>query len=94
MTHSCTSNAPDGARVAYYAADALMSVPAAGDGTSMVVQGNVSQRKNIDLCGNLYDTYEVISNEHIVNLRGKQLQKRAELSREQRAMFFENFQCR
>ena len=39
------------------------------DGTSMVVQGNVSQRKNIDLCGNLYDTYEVISNEHIVNLR-------------------------
>lgn len=39
------------------------------DGTSMVVQGNVTQRKNIDLCGKVYDTYEVVSNEHIVNLR-------------------------
>lgn len=39
------------------------------DGTSMVVQGSVTQRKNIDLCGELYDTYEVVSNEHIVNLR-------------------------
>jgi hypothetical protein len=39
------------------------------DGTSMVVQGSVSQRTNIDLCGTVYDTYEVVSNEHIVNLR-------------------------
>jgi hypothetical protein len=39
------------------------------DGTSMVVQGSVTQRKNIDLCGVLFDTYEVVSNEHIVNLR-------------------------
>ena len=39
------------------------------DGTSMVVQGSVTQRKNVDLCGELFDTYEVVSNEHIVNLR-------------------------
>lgn len=39
------------------------------DGTSMVVQGQVTQRKNIDLCGTLYDTYEVVSNEHIANLQ-------------------------
>jgi hypothetical protein len=39
------------------------------DGTSMVVEGSVSRRVNVDLCGNLYDTYEVVSNEHIVNLR-------------------------
>jgi len=39
------------------------------DGTSMVVEGSVARRTNVDLCGNLYDTYEVTSNEHIVNLR-------------------------
>ena len=39
------------------------------DGTSMVVEGSVQRRVNVDLCGNLYDTYEVQSNEHIVNLR-------------------------
>lgn len=39
------------------------------DGTSMVVQGSVTQRKNVDLCGTVFDTYEVVSNEHIVNLR-------------------------
>ncbi|HUR77653.1 MAG TPA: hypothetical protein VMZ22_06885 [Acidimicrobiales bacterium] len=37
-------------------------------GTSMVVQGSVSRRVNVDVCGQFYDTYEVISNEHIVNL--------------------------
>lgn len=41
------------------------------DGTSMVVQGSVTQRKNVDLCGKLYDTYQVTSNEHIVNVRTK-----------------------
>jgi hypothetical protein len=39
------------------------------DQTSMVVQGSITRRKNIDLCGHLYDTYEVASNEHIVNVR-------------------------
>lgn len=38
-------------------------------GTSMVVSGKVTGRKNIDVCGTLYDTYEVTSNEHIVNLQ-------------------------
>jgi hypothetical protein len=38
-------------------------------GTSMVVSGSVSRRVNVDVCGHLYDTYEVISNEHIVNLQ-------------------------
>jgi hypothetical protein len=37
-------------------------------GTSMVVSGSVSRRINVDVCGNWYDTYEIISNEHIVNL--------------------------
>jgi hypothetical protein len=37
-------------------------------GTSMVVSGNVNRRVSVDVCGDLYDTYEVISNEHIVNL--------------------------
>jgi hypothetical protein len=39
------------------------------DGTSMVVEGSVTKRTNVDVCGTLYDTYEVVSNEHIVNLR-------------------------
>jgi len=39
------------------------------DGTSMVVDGSVTKRTNVDVCGKLYDTYEVVSNEHIVNLR-------------------------
>jgi hypothetical protein len=39
------------------------------NGTSMVVSGSVSRRVNVDVCGTLYDTYEVISNEHIVNLQ-------------------------
>jgi hypothetical protein len=38
-------------------------------GTSMVVSGSVNRRVNVDVCGKLYDTYEVISNEHIVNLQ-------------------------
>ncbi|MEY2425968.1 MAG: hypothetical protein QOI61_1540 [Actinomycetota bacterium] len=37
-------------------------------GTSMVVSGNVTRRINVDVCGNWFDTYEVVSNEHIVNL--------------------------
>ena len=39
------------------------------DGTSMVVEGTITKRTNVDLCGQVYDTYEVISNEHIANLR-------------------------
>jgi len=39
------------------------------DNTSMLVDGSVTRRTNVDLCGKLYDTYEVQSNEHIVNLR-------------------------
>jgi hypothetical protein len=39
------------------------------DGTSMVVQGSITKRVNVDLCGTLYDTYEVVSNEHITNLK-------------------------
>ena len=38
-------------------------------GTSMVVSGSVTARKNVDLCGTLYDTYQVTSTEHIVNLQ-------------------------
>jgi hypothetical protein len=37
-------------------------------GTAMVVSGSVSRRVNVDVCGQWYDTYEIISNEHIVNL--------------------------
>jgi hypothetical protein len=39
------------------------------NGTSMVVSGNVTKRVNVDVCGTLYDTYEVTSTEHIVNLQ-------------------------
>src|SRR5947207_11948159 len=39
------------------------------DGTSMVVQGSITKRTNVDLCGKVYDTYEVQSNEHLANLR-------------------------
>lgn len=39
------------------------------DGTSMVVQGSISKRVNVDLCGKVYDTYEVVSSERITNLR-------------------------
>lgn len=39
------------------------------DNTSMVVEGRVIRRTNVDLCGKLYDTYEVQSNERIVNLQ-------------------------
>ena len=38
------------------------------DGTSMVVQGSITKRVNVDLCGKLYDTYEVVSSERITNL--------------------------
>ena len=38
-------------------------------GTSMAVQGSITKRTNVDLCGKVYDTYEVASNEHIANLR-------------------------
>src|SRR4051794_36718493 len=38
-------------------------------GTSMAVQGSITKRTNVDLCGKVYDTYEVVSNEHIANLR-------------------------
>ncbi|HVT76767.1 MAG TPA: hypothetical protein VHD87_07035 [Acidimicrobiales bacterium] len=38
-------------------------------GTSMVVNGSVTARKNVDVCGQLYDTFQVTSNEHIVNLQ-------------------------
>jgi hypothetical protein len=38
-------------------------------GTSMVVSGSVTKRVNVDVCGTLYDTYEVSSTEHIVNLQ-------------------------
>ena len=37
-------------------------------GTSMVTSGEVTRRVNVDVCGELYDTYEVVSDEHIVNL--------------------------
>jgi hypothetical protein len=39
------------------------------NGTSMVVSGKVNRRVNVDVCGTLYDTYEVISEEHIANLQ-------------------------
>ena len=39
------------------------------DGTSMVVRGSIAKRVNVDLCGKVYDTYEVVSNEQIANLR-------------------------
>lgn len=39
------------------------------DGTSMVVQGSITKRTNVDLCGKIYDTYEVVSNEQVANLR-------------------------
>lgn len=38
-------------------------------GTSMVVQGQITKRTNVDVCGQLFDTYEVVSNERIVNLQ-------------------------
>jgi hypothetical protein len=34
----------------------------------MVVSGSITRRINVDVCGELFDTYEVVSNEHIVNL--------------------------
>jgi hypothetical protein len=34
----------------------------------MVTSGSVTKRVNVDVCGEWYDTYEVVSNEHIVNL--------------------------
>jgi hypothetical protein len=39
------------------------------DGTSMVVEGSITKRVNVDLCGKVYDTYEVSSQEHITNLK-------------------------
>ena len=39
------------------------------DGTSMVVQGSITKRTNVDLCGKVYDSYEVVSNERVANLR-------------------------
>lgn len=39
------------------------------DGTSMVVQGSITKRTNVDLCGKVYDTFEVVSNEQVANLR-------------------------
>jgi len=39
------------------------------NGTSMVVSGQITKRTNVDVCGELYDTYEVTSNERIVNLQ-------------------------
>ena len=38
-------------------------------GTSMVVQGSITQRKVVDVCGKVYDTYEVSSTEKITNLQ-------------------------
>ena len=39
-----------------------------GSGTSMVVQGKIIKRELIDVCGSVYDTYQVQSTERIVNL--------------------------
>lgn len=38
-------------------------------GTSMVVQGVIEKRENVDLCGKVYDTYVVRSTERITNVR-------------------------
>lgn len=37
-------------------------------GTSMVVQGRVVKRENVDLCGKVYDTFMVQSTERITNV--------------------------
>ena len=39
-----------------------------GTGTSMVVQGTIAKRENVDLCGKVYDTYVVKSTERITNV--------------------------
>lgn len=38
-------------------------------GTSMVVQGSITQRRVVDVCGKVYDTYEVSSTEKITNVQ-------------------------
>jgi hypothetical protein len=37
-------------------------------GTSMVVQGKIAKRENVDLCGTVYDTFVVQSTERITNV--------------------------
>lgn len=37
-------------------------------GTSMVVQGVIEKRENVDLCGKVYDTYVVRSTERVTNI--------------------------
>lgn len=37
-------------------------------GTSMVVQGRIAKRENVDLCGKVYDTYKVQSTERVTNV--------------------------
>ena len=37
-------------------------------GTSMVVQGTIAKRENVDLCGKVYDSYMVRSTERITNV--------------------------
>lgn len=37
-------------------------------GTAMVVEGRIEKRENVDVCGKVYDTYRVVSDEAMVNL--------------------------
>lgn len=37
-------------------------------GTSMVVQGRIARRENVDLCGKVYDSFVVLSTERITNV--------------------------
>lgn len=37
-------------------------------GTSMVVEGSIEKREVVDLCGEVYETYRVVSEESIVNV--------------------------
>jgi hypothetical protein len=39
----------------------------AENGTSMVVEGSIEKRQSVDVCGKVYDTYRVSSDETIVN---------------------------
>jgi hypothetical protein len=36
-------------------------------GTTMVVQGSITQVENVDLCGKVYSAYRVVSNERVTN---------------------------
>jgi hypothetical protein len=40
----------------------------ADTGTSMIVEGRIEKRESVDVCGKVYDTYRVSSDETIVNV--------------------------